>query len=103
MEQTQGFFSSLYIKTHLWTYTWIEKKGRPRAHKKWAKSPISMQIDGFVLLCMNKLETNLVFLQINFDSVSSHKTLSFGVFKIKIVQIHKNVVNTKPLDFEFKF
>ena len=27
MEQRQGFFLSLYIKTHLWAYTWIEKRG----------------------------------------------------------------------------
>ena len=73
-------------------------------HKKWVESPISVQIDGFTPpLCVNKPMTNLVFLQISFVFVSLNKNLSFGVFKIKMVQSHKNTVNTKLFDFEFKF
>ena len=73
-------------------------------HKKWAGSPILVQIDGFASpLRANKPGTNLVLLQISFVFVSLNKFFSFGVFKIKMVQSHKNVVNTKPFDFEFKF
>ena len=80
------------------------ENGSSRAHKKWVESPISMQIDGFSPLArVNKPGTNSVLFQICFVFVSLNKNLSFGVFKIKMVQSHKNTINTKPFGFEFKF
>ena len=51
----------LYIKTQLWTYTWLEKRGGLARAQGWAESPSSMQIDGFDPLRVYKPETHSVF------------------------------------------
>ena len=51
--------------------------GSPRAHNKWAECLISVQIDGFAHLRVNKPGTNLVLLHISFVFVSLNKNLSF--------------------------
>ena len=46
-------FLGLYIKTHLWAYTRLEKMGDLMGTRNWLKIPISVQIDGFAPLPVN--------------------------------------------------
>ena len=43
------FFLSLYIKTYLWTYTWIEKKEALAHTRNGSSHKITENYNGFIL------------------------------------------------------
>ena len=98
-------------KSLLWVY--ILKPNYEIIYDLRKRGVFARTRNGFIGLFQYKLmdlpppphphETNSVLLQIGFVFVNLNKNLSFGIFKIKMVQSHKNVENTKPFDFESKF
>ena len=76
MEQRQGFFFlSLYTKTHLWAYTWIEKRGGLARTRNGPKARFQRKsVDLPLPLRMNRFGTHLVLLPINFGFAYLNKT-----------------------------
>ena len=69
------FFLSLYIKTHLWAYTWIEKMGGLARTRNGPKARFKCKsVDLPLPLRMNRPGTHLVLLPINFGFSYLNKT-----------------------------
>ena len=103
MEKRQEFLWVYILKPNYGLVHDSRKGEFSRAQEMGRKSYFNANRWICPLARVNKPGTNSVLFQIFFVFVSLNKNLSFGVFKIKMVQSHKNTVNTKPFGFEFKF